>query len=75
MSSEKQFGFRKVRPCVTKLLSFILAVHVLQEIDGWVDCVYLDLEKAFDRAPHKHLMCRRKHIGGLNGSVLQWAKD
>ena len=29
---------------------------VIQERDGWVDCVQLDLKKALDRVAHKRLL-------------------
>ena len=42
--TNSQFGFRKGRSCSTNLLSFYLRViDVIQERDGWVDSVYLDL--------------------------------
>ncbi|XP_069162251.1 splicing regulatory glutamine/lysine-rich protein 1-like [Procambarus clarkii] len=36
-----------------------------QERDGWVDCIYLDLKKAFDRVPPKKLIWKRENIGGV----------
>ena len=44
----KQFGFREGSSCVTNLLSFYdRVIDIMQERDGWVDCVYLDLKKSF----------------------------
>ncbi len=36
-----------------------------------MDCVYLDLKKAFDKVPHKKLRNR----GGLGGTVINWMED
>ena len=52
-----QFGFRKGRSCSSNLLSYYSKViDIVQERDGWVDSVYLDLKKAFDKVPHKRLL-------------------
>ena len=40
-----------------------------------VDAVYLDIKKAFDRVPHKRLLWKLKHIGGLREKVLEWMQD
>ena len=43
---DTQFGFRKGRSCVTNLLSFYSrVVDTIQERDGWMDCIYLDLKQ------------------------------
>ena len=74
--SDSQFGFRKGRSCVTNLLSFYSrVVDILQERDGWVDCVYLDLKKAFDNVPHERLLWKLEHKGGLKGKVLKWMES
>ena len=71
-----QFGFRKGRSCVTNLLSFYTRVRdVLHERDGWVDAVYLDIKKAFDRVPHMRLLWKLEHEGGLKGKTLEWMRD
>jgi len=73
--SECQFGFRGGRSCTTNLLSFYTRViDVIQERDGWADCVYLDLKKAFDKVPHKRLLWKLEHVGGLKGGILKWMK-
>ena len=52
-----QFGFRGGRSCITNLLSFYSRViDVTQEREDWVDCFYLDFNKAFDKVPHKKLL-------------------
>ena len=74
--TNKQFGFREGRSCVTNLISFYSRViDVIQERDGWVDCVYLDLKKAFDKVPHKRLIWKIEHIGGVGGPILEWMKN
>ena len=52
--SNRQFGFRQGKSCVTNLLSFYTwVIEGIENRDGWVDAVYLDNKKAFDTVPHK----------------------
>ncbi len=68
-----QFGFRKGRSCVTNLLCYYSRViDIIQERDGWADCIYLDLRKVFDKMPHNRLLCKLEKIGGVNGKMLKW---
>lgn len=68
--SERQFGFRKGKSCVSNLLCFYSRViDVVQERDGWVDCVYLDLKKAYDKVPHQRLMWKLRNVGGVSGRL------
>ena len=74
--SNSQFGFRQGRSCVSNLLCFYSrAIDEIQEKDGWVDCVYLDLKKAFDKVPHTRLIWKLQKQGGLGGKMLEWMKD
>lgn len=74
--SEKQFGFRKGRSCVTNLISFYSRViDGLDGRDGWVDTVYLDIKKAFDKVPHNRLLWKLENIGGVRGKMLDWMRD
>ena len=44
--SNCQYGLRKARSCITNLLSFYTRViDAIDERDGWVDTVYLDIKK------------------------------
>ena len=71
-----QFGFRKGSSCTANLLSYYSRViDLVQERDGWVDSVYLDLKKAFDKVPHKRLLWKIRNCGGVGGILLEWMKD
>ena len=55
--SDKQFGFRQGKSCVTNLLRFYTQViEGIENRDGWVDAVYLDIKKSFNTVPHKRLL-------------------
>ena len=60
--TNRQYGFRQGNSCVTNILSFY--TRVIEGIDNreaWVDTVFLDIKKAFDRIPHKRLMETEVH--------------
>ena len=46
-----------------------------QEREGWVDCIYLDLKKVFDKVSHKRLLWKQENVGGLKGGWLKWVED
>ena len=46
--SDCQYGFRRARSCITNLLRFYTRViDAIDERDGWVDTVYLNIKKGF----------------------------
>ena len=74
--SERQFGFRKGRSCVSNLMCFYSRVtDILQHREGWVDAIYLDLRKAFDKVPHNRLLWKLKMIGGVSGNLAKWMEN
>merc|ERR1711980_83849 len=74
--TDKQFGFRSGRSCTANLLAYYSRViEVVQERDGWVDGVYLDLKKAFDKEPHRRLLWKIEKYGGVGGRLLDWMED
>merc|ERR1712035_97554 len=74
--SDKQFGFRSKRSCVANLPSLYDRVtEVLQEREGWMDCVYLDLKKVFDKVPHGRLKWKLRVRGGIGEKLLEWMED
>ena len=69
-----QHGFLKARSCLTNLLCFF------EEITKWVhegspvDVIYLDVQKAFDKGPHKRLILKLKsHVMG--NSIINWIEQ
>ncbi len=74
--TNRQFGFREGRSWATNLICFYSrVVDIRQERHGWADCVYLDLEKAFDKVRHKRLIWKRNPVGGMRGPILGWFID
>ncbi len=62
MLTDGQFGFRKKKSCVTNLLNYYDRVaETMQERDGWIDSIYLDFKKAFDRVPYKILIWKLEY--------------
>jgi len=54
--SDVQYRFHSERPCELQLLRVVN--HWIDYIDAGkdIDILYLDLQKAFDKVPHKHLI-------------------
>ncbi len=76
MITEKQYGFRQKHFCVTNLLSFYSRVtDITQEREGWVECVYLNQKKAFDKVNHNRLLWKLENIGELNGKIKSWMES
>lgn len=69
--SEKQFGFIKGRSTVTQLLEILDKWTDWLESGGQIDVIYTDLEKAFDKVPHKLLIHKLKAYN-LNSQVIDW---
>jgi hypothetical protein len=40
----------------------------------YVDCIYMDFQKAFDKVPHNRLLEKIKSYG-IVGPTLNWIKD
>ena len=71
---QSQHGFMKGKSCLTNLLEFFEDVTSRMDKGEPVDVVYLDFQKAFDKVPHKRLVCKiRAH--GIGGRVLTWIEN
>ena len=71
--SDKQFGFIKGRSTTLQLLNILDDWSRKLEIGGQVDVVYTDLEKAFDKVPHRYLLHKVEKYG-VTGNVLNWIR-
>ena len=56
--SSKQFGFIKGRSTTLQLLQILDKWTECLEHGGQINVIYTDLEKAFDKVPHKRLICK-----------------
>ncbi len=57
--------------CVTNLLSFYDRVtETMQERDGWVDILYLNSKKAFDKVPHERLIWKLEYNREEQGNII-----
>ena len=66
-----QHGFRSGRSCVTNLLETLDYIGGILDRAGQVDCVYLDMSKAFDKVRHDLLM-EKLRGAGFGGNLLTW---
>ena len=66
-----QHGFQSGRSCVTNLLEILDYIGAILDRAGQVDCVYLDMSKAFDKVRHDLLMEKLRDAGS-GGNLLTW---
>ena len=66
-----QHMFRSGRSCVTNLLETLDYIGAILYRAGQVDCVYLDMCKAFDKVIHDLLM-EKLRDAGFGGNLLTW---
>ena len=64
-----QHGFQSGRSCVTNLLETLDYIRAILDRAGQVDCVYLDMSKAFDKVRHDLLM-EKLRDAGFGGNLL-----
>jgi len=72
--SSRQYGFIKGRSTSLQLLHILDKWTDYLEHGGQIDVVYSDLEKAFDKVPHKRLISKL-YCYGINEYVINWIKD
>jgi len=72
--SDRQFGFLKGKSNVTQLLSMLDDWTELLESGGRIDGIYTDLEKAFDKVPHRRLISKL-HSYQVNNEIILWIES
>ena len=73
MFSNKQYGFIKGRSTFQQLLKVLDDWTAKLENGGRIDVLSTDLEKAFDRVPHRKLL-RKLKIYNLYPDIIDWIK-
>jgi hypothetical protein len=70
----KQYGFIKGRCTVLQLLKLVDQWTSDLESGGQIDILYTDLEKAFDKISHFHLLCKLKSYG-VSEILIKWIES
>ena len=71
--TNNQHGFVKGRACVTNLLETMDFTTESMASNEWVDLLFLDFAKAFDKVPHNRLILKLKGYG-ISGKLLDWIR-
>ena len=66
-----ELGSRCGRSSVTNLRETLDHIGAILDSAGQVDCVYLDMSKAFDKARHD-LLINKLRDAGLGGKLFDW---
>jgi len=70
----KQYGFIKWRSAVTQLIYILDKFADYLDSGGQIDVIYSDLEKAFDKVSHCHLINKLKYYK-INQHLIGWIKS
>ncbi len=71
--TDRQFGFLGGRSTVVQLLQILDHWTELLEAGGRIDVIYTDLEKAFDKVPHRRLLSKLRTYG-MHENAISWIK-
>ena len=69
--NETQHGFRKSRSTITNLIEYYESVLLQLENSKFVDSIYLDFSKAFDKCDHGIIIQKLTKLG-IQGNLLRW---
>ena len=69
-----QYGFISGRSTSLQLLEVLDKWTEALDNGHYVDCIYMDFQKAFDKVPHKRLLEKIKSYG-IVGPTLNWIED
>jgi len=72
--AEQQHGFVRKKACVTNLLETIDSITSSLAYKKWIDVIFLDFAKAFDKVPHRRLILKLEAYG-IRGELLKWVTD
>ena len=72
--SADQHRFRKGKSCLSQLLEYLEDVHNVLDVGGFIDTIYLDIQKAFDTVPHGRILLKMKNLGVV-GKIHSWVEN
>ena len=72
--AKEQYGFMKKKSTALQLLRFLDEVSIGLDEGHEVHVLYTDIEKAFDRVPHKRLLIKLQKYG-IDEKTLAWIED
>lgn len=72
--STSQHGFRKFFSCETQLITFTNNLHEYIDSGFFVDCIFLDFAKAFDKVNHS-LLLHKLNALNMDPQVLDWIRE
>ena len=72
--SDKQFGFISGRSTLLQLLSALEEWTSILDSGGYLDVIYMDFMKAFDKVPHKRLLHKVRSYG-LSDKLCTWVES
>ncbi len=72
--TREQHGFVRNKACVTNLLETMDSITTSLAYKRWIDVIFLDFAKAFDKVPHKRLVHKLRAYG-VTGHLLEWIED
>lgn len=68
---ENQHGFRSERSCQTQLFELLNDLHRSFHSSRYVDAIFIDYSKAFERVPHKRLQLKLSALQ-LDSRTTEW---
>jgi hypothetical protein len=67
-----QYGFRRNLNCEFQLAHYLDTVTKLVDDGNSVDVIYLDMQKAFDKVPHRELLKKLEDEFFITGNAKRW---
>ena len=72
--SDSQHGFIKGKSCLTNLIEFFENIINWNDENNPIDCIYLDISRAFDTVAHRKLIMKLKKYG-FGEKLITWIKN
>lgn len=69
-----QHGFRPKLSCQTQLYELVTDIHTSLHLSHFVDGIFIDFSKAFDRVPHKRLTLKLRNLE-LDCETTRWLEE